>query len=204
MSLRVGLTGGIGCGKSTVANMFRDRGAPIIDTDLLAHQLTAAGGVAIEAIRAGFGGDYIGADGAMDRSKMRSTIFADSAKKQLLESILHPLILAEVRSQLAQLGASPYVIIVVPLLFNSPAYLQLVQQIIVVDCTESQQIARVMQRSGLSELEVRNIILQQTCRAERLRRADVVISNEGDLGMLAAQVERLHVSYFSAKSQNGD
>lgn len=204
MSLLVGLTGGIGCGKTTVANMFHECGVPIIDTDLIAHQLTAAGGAAIQAIVAAFGPDYIQQDGAMNRSKMRNTIFANTAKKQLLESILHPLILAEVRSQLAQVGAYPYVIIVVPLLLSSPAYLQLVRRILVVDCPESQQIARVMQRSGLSELEVRNIILQQTSREERLRHADVVISNEGDLGMLAAQVERIHSSYFSAESQIGD
>jgi len=204
MPVLVGLTGGIGCGKSTVANMLCDRGVPIIDTDGIAHQLTAAGGAAIAAIGAGFGVDYIGVDGAMDRSKMRSTIFANTKKKQLLESILHPLILAEVRAQLAQVGACTGVMIVVPLLFNSPAYLQLVQRIVVVDCAERQQIARVMQRSGLSEVEVRNIILQQTSRDERLRRADVVIRNDGDLGMLAAQVEHLYASYFSAKPKIDD
>jgi dephospho-CoA kinase len=204
MSLLVGLSGGIGCGKTTVANMFRDRGAPIIDTDLIAHQLTATKGAAIQAIAAALGADYIQQDGAMDRSKMRSAIFADPEKKRLLESILHPLIFAEVRAQLVEVVAYPYVIIVVPLLFNSPTYLQLVQRIVVVDCAEPLQIERVAQRSGLSELEVRNIILQQTSREERLLRADVVITNEGNLAELAAQVERIHSSYFSAESQIGD
>ena len=113
---------------------------------------------------------------------------------------MHPLILDRVREQLLHSESHPYVVIVVPLLFNSPIYLKLIQRILVVDCNERQQIIRVMQRSGLSEAEVQNIISQQTSRDERLRRADDVISNEGDIAALATQVERLHLGYISSKS----
>ena len=200
MALIVGLTGGIGCGKSTVANLFQQHGAAIIDTDLISHELTGSAGAAIAAIETHFGSSFINTDGALDRTKMRNAIFSDSVKKKQLESIMHPLILARVHEQLVHSESHPYVVIVVPLLFNSPVYLQLVQRVLVVDCSERQQITRVMQRSGLSEAEVQNIILQQTSRDERLRRADDVISNDGDLVTLATQVERLHAGYFSPKS----
>ncbi|MEQ1915191.1 MAG: dephospho-CoA kinase, partial [Gallionella sp.] len=175
-------------------------GAQIIDTDLISHGLTGVGGAAITAINTHFGFGFINSDGALDRAKMRNAIFSDSDKKQQLESIMHPLILARVREQLLESGSHPYVVIVVPLLFNSPIYLKLVQRILVVDCSERQQIIRVMQRSGMSEAEVQNIISQQTRRDERLRRADDVISNEGDIAALATQVERLHSGYISSKS----
>ncbi|MDD4978988.1 MAG: dephospho-CoA kinase [Gallionella sp.] len=200
MGLIVGLTGGIGCGKSTVAKLLSQHGAQIIDTDLISHELTGVGGAAITAINSHFGSGFINSEGALDRAKMRNAIFSDSDKKQQLESIMHPLILARVREQLLEFGSHPYVVIVVPLLFNSPIYLKLVQRILVVDCSERQQIIRVMQRSGMSEAEVQNIISQQTSRDERLRRADDVISNEGDIAALATQVERLHSGYILSKS----
>lgn len=200
MALIVGLTGGIGCGKSTVAKLFQQHGALIIDTDSISHELTGEGGAALTAIDTQFGSSFIDPSGALDRAKMRNAIFSDSGKKKQLESIMHPLILDRVREQLLHTESYPYVVIVVPLLLNSPAYLQLVQRVLVVDCSERQQIVRVMQRSGLAETEVQNIILQQTSREERLRRADDVISNEGDLATLAVEVERLHASYISSKS----
>lgn len=198
MGLIVGLTGGIGCGKSTVADMFGRLGAKIIDTDLISHALTAVGGAALPQLVQQFGEDILMADGALDRAKLRRIVFADVHQRKVLESILHPMILDEVRVQLASVDQSPYIVIVVPLLFASPVYLQLVQRVLVVDCSEELQVSRVVKRSGLSESEARNIIAQQTSRAERLRRADDVISNGGDLSSLAKQVECLHANYFSS------
>jgi dephospho-CoA kinase len=197
----VGLTGGIGCGKSTVAELFAGHGAGIIDTDAISRQLTQSGGEAIEAIRQSFGDEYITADGSLDRAKMRGLVFADAGAKQRLERILHPLILEQARLQLERLQDSPYVIIVVPLLPESPAFRQLTRRILVVDCGKSTQIERVARRSGMSETEVRAIIAQQTPRDQRLRIADDVILNEAGLDSLAEQVAVLHRNYSAMKSR---
>jgi len=196
MTLCVGLTGGIGCGKSTVADMFAKSGASIIDTDVIAHRLTQAEGEAIPAIRSEFGNEYIKDDGALDRDKIRGLIFSDIAAKKRLEKILHPLILEQAKVQLQHFRASPYIIIVVPLLPASPAFRNLVQRILVVDCTEANQVARVAKRSTMNEAEVRTIIAQQTPRAERLRLADDLIRNDADLASLATQVAALHERYL--------
>jgi dephospho-CoA kinase len=195
--LCIGLTGGIGCGKSTVADLFAEHGAGIIDTDVIAHRLTQRGGEAIAAIRTAFGKDYITADGALDRAKMRGLIFSDAAAKQRLELILHPLILEQARAQLQQLQSKPYVIIVVPLLPESPAFRRLVQRVLVVDCDETTQVARVIGRSRMTAGEVLAIIAQQTSRDERLKLADDVIHNEDDLANLAEQVGVLHQRYLN-------
>lgn len=195
MNLIVGLTGGIGCGKSTVADLFAKHEAGIIDTDVIAHQLTQAGGVAIPALRAAFGDDYIDSDGTLNRAKMRALVFADAAARQQLERLLHPLILEQAMAQLSQMREYPYVIVVVPLLPTSPGFRRLVQRVLVVDCDEPTQIARVMQRSSLTETEVRAIIASQTPRAERLKLADDVIRNDGGLDNLSAQVTALHHRY---------
>jgi len=195
----VGLTGGIGCGKSTVANLFAKHGAGIIDTDVIAHCLTQSGGVAIPAIRSAFGKAYIHDDGALNRVKMRGLIFSDAAAKQRLEMILHPLILEQARTQLQQMQTKPYIIIVVPLLAESPAFQRLVQCILVVDCPEDSQLARVAGRSGMSAAEVRTVIAQQTPRAERLKLADDVIRNDAGMDSLAAQVAALHERYLSSR-----
>ncbi len=144
MSLIIGLTGGIGSGKSTVAALFAEHGAGIIDTDAIAHFLTQAGGEAISSIRAAFGNDYLTSDGALDRAKMRELIFSDATAKQRLEHILHPLIREQAKAQLRQLQASPYILVIVPLLAESPAFRQLVQRVLVVDCDEDTQVARVI------------------------------------------------------------
>lgn len=191
----VGLTGGIGCGKSTVAELFAGHGAGIIDTDAIARDLTQSGGEAIAAIRAEFGEDYITAEGSLDRDRMRGLIFANADAKRRLEQILHPLILEQARLQLERLQDRPYVVIAVPLLPESPAFRQLTQRILVVDCDENTQIQRVTRRSRMSEAEVRAIIAQQTPRIQRLRIADDVIRNETDLDSLAAQVAVLHRNY---------
>ncbi|MFZ2302023.1 MAG: dephospho-CoA kinase [Gallionella sp.] len=193
--LVIGLTGGIGSGKSTVAALFVGHGAGIVDTDAIAHRLTQAGGEAIEAIRAAFGGDYFTRDGALDRAKMRGLIFSDAAAKQRLERILHPLIRQHAEAQLRQLQGKPYILVVVPLLPESPAFRQLVQRVLVVDCDENTQIARVIGRSSMTEAEVRAIIARQTPRAERLRLADDIIFNDAGMDNLGKQVSALHERY---------
>lgn len=193
--LIVGLTGGIGSGKSTAATQFALQGAGIIDTDVIAHRLTQANGLAMMKIRNAFGDDFLNEDGALDRVKMRGLIFSDPAAKQRLEQILHPLIFEQAKEELQQLQDKPYVIIVVPLLPESRTFLKLVQRVLVVDCDENTQIARVIKRSNLTETEVRAIIDRQTSRAARLQLADDVICNDAGLDCLAGQVAMLHERY---------
>ncbi|MGB6053853.1 MAG: dephospho-CoA kinase [Burkholderiaceae bacterium] len=192
----VGLTGGIGSGKSLVADLFAAHGAAIIDTDLIAHQLTMPGGLAIPAISAAFGAGFIDADGAMDRAKMRQLVFADAGAKQRLEAILHPLIQQECE-RTAVVADGAYLIFAVPLLVESGRWRQRVARILVVDCPEQQQVERVMRRSGLTEPQVRAIMAAQVSRAERLAAADDVIVNDGPVTALAPQVERLHTQYLA-------
>ncbi|MDZ4201030.1 MAG: dephospho-CoA kinase [Gallionella sp.] len=199
MSLVVGLTGGIGCGKSTVAALFSEQGADIVDADVISHQLTQADGAAIPAIRAAFGNGYIGSDGALDRAAMRALVFADVAARQRLEYLLHPLILARVEARLAEMSARPYVLAVVPLLLEISAFRRLVQRVLVVDCDESAQIERIARRGGMSDAEARAIIASQIPRPERLRQADDIIRND-ELDGLASQVDALHRRY----SQNSN
>lgn len=191
----VGLTGGIGCGKSTVAALFREFGANVIDSDTISHQLTQPAGAAIETIRAAFGDSYIDGSGALDRVRMRHLVFSDMAARQRLEGILHPLIRAQMLEHIQAASDAPYFLLVVPLLFETPTYHELVQRTLVVDCTEDTQIARTMQRSGISEPEVRAIIAQQIARTERLRLADDIIRNDAGMDALRPQVERLHLCY---------
>jgi len=194
MPYSVGLTGGIGSGKSAVAELFAGRGVAVIDTDLIAHELTRPLGDAIEPIRSAFGAGAIGPDGALDRARMRELVFTDTAAKKKLEAILHPLI-NERSVWLAEHAVSPYVVLVVPLLVESGMDRKRYQRVIVVDCPEALQVQRVMQRSGLSEKEVRDIMAAQAKRSERLARADDVIDNGGAREALVAQVERLHERY---------
>ncbi len=196
MSYRIGLTGGIGSGKSTVAALFADCGATVIDSDVISHRLTQSGGSAIAAIRAAFGDDYINTDGALDRARMRQRVFSDPAARLQLEAILHPLIRVQMLAQ-AETSTAPYLLLVVPLLFEAAGYLGLVQRTLVVDCTEVLQVARAMQRGGLDEQTVRAIMATQMPRAERLRRADDVIQNNGSPDDLRRQVEQLHQRYLA-------
>ena len=191
----VGLTGGIGSGKSAVENRFAALGAGVVDTDRIAHQLTAPGGRALPALREAFGEDALGADGAMDRAAMRARVFVDPAARLRLEAILHPLIRAESEAQVAALAAAPYVVLVVPLLVESGAYRGRCQRICVVDCPESLQVERVSRRSGLPPEEVRAIMATQASREERLAAADDVIDNSGDLADMHRQVDALHGRY---------
>lgn len=198
----VGLTGGIGSGKSLVADLFAAHGAAIIDTDLIAHQLTMPGGLAIPAIGTAFGAGFIDADGAMDRAKMRQLVFADADAKQRLEAILHPLIQQECERAAANADGA-YLMFAVPLLVESGRWRQRVTRILVVDCPEQQQIERVMRRSGLTEPQVRAIMAAQASRAERLAAADDVIVNDGPVTALAPQVERLHAQYLAQAKSAG-
>jgi dephospho-CoA kinase len=202
MTYCIGLTGGIGSGKSTVAALFQEQGITVIDSDAISHQLTQADGAAITLIATTFGEEYLTASGAMDRTKMRQLVFSDSAAKVRLEAILHPLIHAQMAAQIQGAVSSAYVLLVVPLLFEARNYRELVQRALVVDCSEEIQIARAMQRSALSDQEVRAIMAQQISRGDRLRLADDVIHNDGSLHELRQQVSQLHSRYLDYASKN--
>jgi dephospho-CoA kinase len=197
MHLCHGLTGGIGSGKSTVAQLFADLGARIVDTDLISHQLTQANGAAIPLIQETFGPEFVNAQGALDRVKMRGLVFADNDAKRNLEAILHPLILSQAKALTAPITDAPYTLVVVPLLFENGRYRDWLQRTIVVDCPEQLQVMRAMQRSGLSEPAVRAIMRQQIDRAQRLQLADEIIHNDGSLDSLRAQVRELHSQLIS-------
>lgn len=195
MSFVVGLTGGIGSGKSTVADLFAAQGALLVDTDLIAHALSAPQGAAMPAIRAAFGASVLSADGSLDRVAMRRLVFTDLAAKARLEAILHPLIRAESAARCAAASGAPYVVLVVPLLFESGDFRQRVDRVLVVDCDEAIQVSRVMARSGLAEEEVLAIIAAQATRAERLAAADDVVINDDGREALLPQVEILQRRY---------
>ena len=196
----VGLTGGIGSGKSAVAGLFARRGVAVIDTDEIAHELTRPEGEAIEAIRAAFGAGLIGADGALDRDGMRKLVFANAAARKKLERILHPLIRKESALRRAR-AKSPYAILVVPLLVEGGVDRSRYARVLVVDCTEVQQVERAMRRSGLPETEVRAILAAQATREQRLARADDVIDNSGTPEALERQVSHLNEKYLTLAAQ---
>lgn len=192
----VGLTGGIGCGKSSAARLFAALGADIVDVDDISHALTQPGGAAIAAIRDQFGAEFIAPDGSMDRTRMRERVFRDAAAKTALEAILHPLIGSAARTQVAQ-STRPYLMLVVPLLLERDAYRDLVQRVAVVDCSEQQQIDRTMRRSAISEAAVRAIMAAQLPRTQRLAGADDVLHNDGGEEDLKRQVAALHAHYLT-------
>ncbi len=196
MSFIVGLTGGIGSGKTTVAELFAALGAAVVDTDLIAHEITGPRGAAMPDVKNAFGQSVVRADGALDRAAMRRLVFSDPSAKARLESILHPMIRRESEARCRSASNSPYVLLVVPLLVESVAYRERVARILVVDCDESIQISRVASRSGLSNEEVRAIMATQASRTERLAAADDVIVNDGGRERLSAQVAVLHQRYL--------
>ena len=196
----VGLTGGIGCGKSSVAQVFAEIGAGIIDTDVISRQLVAPNAPALEIIRDVFGDGFLQPDGILDRAKLRSLIFSDISAKPKLEAILHPLIRQRVIEEM-RLCLAPYAIIVVPLLLESGQYQNLIQRTLVVDCSEQQQISRTAARSGLSPQEVGSIMANQMDGKTRLELADDVINNKGEATKLRPQIIALHAQYLKlAKS----
>ncbi len=190
----IGLTGGIGSGKTAVSNLLGELGAGVIDTDLISHQITAPGGKAIPLIAKEFGDDFIDSQGALDRVKMRTLVFADSNARQALEKITHPLIQQETAKQAFELAKSgvPYLVFVVPLLIESGSWVKLIDYLIVVDCPEETQIQRVMHRSNMTRLDVENILKAQTSRNVRLAAANTVLENQGSLDELKSEVLSLH------------
>jgi dephospho-CoA kinase len=194
----VGLTGGIGCGKSTVAKRFASLGAEVIDTDVIAHELTAPNGAAMSAIVAEFGLEMATKAGALDRVAMRARVFADPDARNKLEAILHPLIRAEsMRRVEVASDSAPYALLVVPLLAeNLASYRPLLNRIVVVDCDEAQQLARIVARPGLDIKQAKAILAAQASRVSRLKIADELIDNRGDLDNLEQQVDRLHAMYL--------
>ena len=196
MPFCVGLTGGIGSGKSTVAGMFEKCGAAVVDTDAISHELTRPGGPAIGAIRDAFGPGYIAADGSLDRARMRELVFRDPAAKARLEAILHPQIRERSRTSVSA-ATQPFAILVVPLLLETGAYRDLIRRVLVVDCSEARQLERATRRSRLSADEVRAIMASQLPRAERLQRADDVLDNDGGMEALRHQVGELHAKYLT-------
>jgi dephospho-CoA kinase len=193
----VGLTGGIGCGKSSATDMFAALGAGVVDTDVISRELTGPGGAAIDAIAREFGAEYVLGDRSLDRARMRALVFADPEARRRLEAILHPLIRETSRSRIAG-SRAPYVLLVVPLLLETGSYRDLLNRVLVVDCDEAQQVERVKARSALTGDEVRSIMKAQLPRQERLARADDVLCNDGDINRLRAQVEALHSQYLRA------
>ena len=192
--LRLGLTGGIGSGKSTVAQMLAARGAAVIDSDAIARSVTAANGSAMPAIREAFGPEFVNPEGALDRERMRALVFSDPGAKLRLEAIVHPLVglATQAQAQAAIQAGDTLLVFDVPLLVESPRWRKLVDQVLVVDCLETTQIERVVARSGLTREAVRNIIQAQATRAQRLAAADITVFNDGlDLAQLQRAVDGL-------------
>jgi dephospho-CoA kinase len=193
----VGLTGGIGSGKSTVADLFGAHGVPLVDADLIAHRLTAPHGVAMAQIAAEFGAEFVAADGSLDRARMRALVFSDDSARGRLESITHPLIRAETEREWSE-ARGPYVIVVVPLLVESGIWKTRVNRVLSVDCSVETQISRVMNRNGFSREQVLAIIARQATREARLAAADDVIDNDNTpLDTLKTRVEAQHQAYLS-------
>jgi dephospho-CoA kinase len=192
----VGLTGGIGCGKTTVAKLFEQRGAAVIDTDQIAHSLTAPGGAAMAALVGEFGPQFATPDGALDRARMRALVFSDPGARTRLEAILHPRI-REATAAAAAIATGPYLIFVVPLLIESGTWRDRVTRVLAIDCPEALQVARVVARNGLPEAQVLAIMAVQVTREQRLAAADDVVVNDDGLEALAPQVEALHAFYLA-------
>ena len=196
----VGLTGGIGSGKSTVADRFVENGAALVDTDAIAHELTGPGGAALPALIAAFGPAAVNAEGALDRAAMRQRVFAEPAAKARLQAILHPLI-RQIAAERCQSAASPYVILAVPLLVESGDYRERCDRIVAVDCPERLQIERVMARNGLSAEEVGAIMANQATRQQRLAVADDVIINQTNVSDLYTRIDALHLTYLQLSAK---
>ncbi|MDH5553249.1 MAG: dephospho-CoA kinase [Nitrosomonas sp.] len=195
MPLVIGLTGGIGCGKTCATDYFAELGIDIIDTDKIAQELTQPEGAAIDLIKKTFGDALITLSGALDRTKMRELVFSDHAAKQKLEAILHPLIYEEVSRRIKQ-SKSSYTIVAIPLFFETTDYRGIVQRILVIDCDEDKQVERTMARSKLNEQAVRAIMATQVSRQQRLQEADDIIINNDDLDSLHQKIEHLHQKYM--------
>ena len=193
----IGLTGGIGSGKSTVAELFVEQGAGLVDTDEVSRHLTGSGGAALQALQAAFGDPILAADGALDRAAMRERVFSDPRARAKLESILHPMIRRDCDAALSATARAghPYCLLAVPLLFEGMSYRGIVSSTLLVDCPVSLQIARVTKRSGLAEAEVARIIAAQLPRALRLQLADQLVWNASDIAALHQPIAKLHARF---------
>lgn len=187
------LTGGIAAGKTAVSDLFAQRGVPVIDTDRIAHEIVEPGQPALQRIIKAFGPEFLGADGRLDRKKMRNAIFSSPRQKTRLESILHPAIASEVNHRIAQIAA-PWCILVVPLLAETSLF-PWIDRVLVVDVEESAQIKRVMARDKISQQQARSILDAQTGRQQRLALADDILDNSGTLKQLEARVDKLYDKY---------
>lgn len=198
--LRIGLTGGIASGKSMVASLFENLGVPVIDTDRIARELVEPGEAALEEIRQAFGSDIIGADGRLDRRRLRSVVFSDPEQKQELEAILHPRIREDVLRRSAS-AEGPYQVIVVPLLVGSPLK-DFMDRVLVVDCSEQTQVERLRRRDAESDEQARRMMAAQASRQQRLAIADDIVDNDGSRRKTEEQVAKLHQCYRDLASQS--
>lgn len=198
---KIGLTGGIGSGKSYVADLWQQWGATVVDTDVIAHELTLPGGAAIAAIREQFGNQFITTDGAMCRKTMRELVFNDPSQRLRLQNILHPLI-RDITFRQVEKAQGCYVVVVVPLLVESTSWTSYLDKVCVVDCDEPTQIARVIERSGLTPEQIGRIMDAQATRQQRLAIADEVITNDGktSLAQLEKQAHQLHQQWCSVSN----
>ncbi|CAG4921774.1 dephospho-CoA kinase [Paraburkholderia gardini] len=193
----VGITGGIGSGKSTVADLFAARGVPLVDTDVIAHRITAPGGIAMPSIARAFGPSFIAQDGSLDRTRMRALVFSDDTARSRLEAITHPLIRAETERERSE-ARGPYVMVVVPLLVESGSWKTRVDRVLVVDCTVETQIERVMRRNAFTREQVLAIVARQATREARLAAADdVVVNDTVSIETLSMDVDALHRQYVA-------
>jgi dephospho-CoA kinase len=193
--LKIGLTGGIGSGKTTASNLFLELGIPVIDADKISHSLVKKDQPALSEIEKTFGSAIINPDGSLDRDRLRDIVFSNSDKKKLLESILHPLVYKEIRRQIETLD-SPYVILSIPLLLETGMQ-HLVDRVLVIDCPVETQIKRVKQRNRITEEKIRSIINAQIPRTQRITAANDIIDNSGSASKLAEQIKKLHNLYLS-------
>ena len=194
-AIRIGLTGGIASGKTLVADFFSELGVPVIDTDVIARQVVEPGTTALDEIRSTFGDEVLQEDGSLNRRAVREIVFADTAKREQLEAILHPRIREETMRQVAAVN-EPYMIVVVPLLVESPMS-ALMDRVLVVDCSEETQLRRLLLRDGENVVSAQRIIDAQASRADRLTIADDVINNDGDPAKAREQALELHQSYLA-------
>ncbi|MDH5631946.1 MAG: dephospho-CoA kinase [Gammaproteobacteria bacterium] len=201
--LKVGLTGGIGSGKSTVSGYFRELGVPVIDADEIGHELSRQGNAGYNAIISEFGDSILEKSGQLDRAHLRRLVFTQPVQRKRLEAVLHPLIRDEILRQVSMSSDSPYCIIVVPLLVETDFH-NLVDRIAVIDTTEKNQIERVMQRNRLAREQVEQIIAAQAAGSKRLRHADDIIRNNGGPEILFRQVQALHQNYLALAESVAD
>lgn len=193
----IALTGGIGSGKSEAAKIFAELGVPVTDVDVISHRLTAANQPLVKEIEAQFGHEYITPEGAMNRPAMRDLVFSDKNALAKLNAILHPAIYAEAIAQMQQQADALYQIVVIPLLFESPRYLNHINRVLLIDCEEKTQIARIKKRSQLSETQIMAIINAQTPRQKRLELADDVIENNENVQNLRKKILSIHENYIN-------